>query len=155
MLFLQHIPLDPETKHKTAFVTHHGIFQFNRLPFGLRNAPTTFQMLMTQVLQGLNWKFVLVYVYDILVFSQNFNQHLDNLQQVFDRLKSANLKLKPSKCEFAAKKVNYLGHVISKNGIQVNPDKIEVVKSFPTPKNPKQVRSFLGLCNYYRRFVLG
>lgn len=149
------IPLDPETKHKTAFVTHHGIFQFKRLPFGLQNAPTTFQMLMTQVLQGLNWKFVLVYVDDILLLSDTFENHLQHLQLVFDRLRSANLKLKPSKCKFALQKVNYLGHIISKDGIEVNPEKIAVVKSFPIPKNQKQVRSFLGLCNYYRRFILG
>lgn len=130
------IPLDPETKHKTAFVTHHGIFQFKRL-------------------QGLNWKFVLVYVDDILLFSDTFENHLHHLQLLFDRLRSANLKLKPSKCKFALQKVNYLGHIISKDEIEVNPEKIAVVKFFPKPKNQKQVRSFLGLCNYYRRFILG
>lgn len=134
------IPLDPGTKHKTAFVTHHGIFQFKRLLFGLRNA--TFQMLTAQVLQGLKWKFVLVYVDDILLFCDTFENHLQHLQLVFDRLRSANLKLKPPKCKFALQKVNYLGHIISKDRIEVNPEKIAVVKSFPKPKKSKASAEF-------------
>ena len=149
------IPLDPETKHKTSFITHQGIFQFRKLPFGLMNSPMTFQLAMTQALRGMNWKFALIYVDDILIFSQNFEEHLIHLDQIFQRLREANLKLKPSKCKFATKKVIYLGHVLSKDGVQVDSSKIEAVASFPTPKCQKDVRSFLGLCNYYRKFVKG
>ncbi|MCG8044300.1 MAG: DDE-type integrase/transposase/recombinase [Candidatus Thiodiazotropha taylori] len=145
--------LDPETKHKSAFVTHEGVYQFTRMPFGLRNAPMSFQMLMSQVLKGLNWKFVLCYIDDILVFSSNFKEHLKHLNEVFQRLREAKLTLKPSKCSFAVEKVVYLGHVISKDGVSVDIEKTERVRSFPTPTTQRQLKSFLGLCNYYRRFV--
>lgn len=147
------IELDPETRHKSAFVTHDGVYEFTRMPFGLRNAPMSLQMLMSQVLKGLNWKFVLCYIDDILVFSSSFSEHLDHLGQVFQRLRDANLTLKPSKCSFAVEKVVYLGHVISKDGVSVDIEKTEKVRSFPTPTTQKQLKSFLGLCNYYRRFV--
>ena len=94
------IGLDPESKKKSAFVTHEGVFEFNRMSFGLRNASFSFQLLMSQVLKGLNWKFVLCYIDDILVYSPDFNTHLQHLNQVFDRLREANLTLKPSKCTF-------------------------------------------------------
>lgn len=109
------IPMDPETSHKSAFVTPSGVYQWKRMPFGLVNAPASFQALMTQVLRGLNWKFCLVYVDDILVFSNSFEQHMHHLHQIFSRLQSARLTLKPSKCCFALKKVHYLGHVITKD----------------------------------------
>lgn len=150
--FLQ-TPLDPQTKHKTAFVTHQGVYQFKRLSFGLMNAPMAYQMLMTKVLRELNWKIALVYIDDILIFSNNFEEHLKHLELVFDKLKQANLTLNPSKCHFAKEEVTYLGHILSKSGIQVNPEKISAVSTFPVPKNVKQIRSFLGLCNYYRKFV--
>ena len=149
------IPLDPETKHKSAFISHQGIYQFKKLPFGLRNSPVVFQLAMTKALQGMNWKFALIYVDDILIFSNNFEEHLGHLSQIFDRLREANLKLKPSKCKFATKKVVYLGHVLSKDGVQVDNTKIEAVSKFPVPKSIQDVRSFLGLCNYYRKFVKG
>ncbi|MES9903532.1 MAG: reverse transcriptase domain-containing protein, partial [Sedimenticola sp.] len=147
------IPLDDETKHKTAFISRHGTFQFRRLSFGLMNAPMSFQMVMSKVLQGLNWKCALVYIDDILLFSANFTEHLDLLGNVFDRLRQANLKLHPLKCQFATRKVEYLGHILSRDGVEVNPSKIQVVKEYPAPKTAKQVRQFLGLTNYYRRFV--
>lgn len=149
------IPLDPETKHKTTFVTHEGSFNFKRLPYGLRNAPIAFQTVMAHVLRGINFKFALVYVDDIMIHSSNFDQHLQHLQIVFDRLREADLKLQPKKCKFAADRVEYLGHYFSNTGIEVNPDKIEAVKSFPKPKTQKNVRAFLGLCNYYRKFIAG
>lgn len=109
---------------------------------------------MSNVLRGLNWKSVLVYVDDILIFSRSFDEHLQHLAQVFDRLKNANLKLQPTKCHFAVKEVKFLGHVISKKGVSVDPEKTKAVSEFPVPKTPKQVRSFLGMANYYRRFIL-
>lgn len=147
------IALDPETRHKAAFVTHEGVFEFTRMPFGLKNAPMSFQMLMSIVLKGLNWKFVLCYIDDILVFSPDFETHLQHLDQVFQRLREAKLTLKPSKCSFAVDKVVFLGHILSETGVEVDPEKTEKVRNFPIPKSQKELRSFLGLCNFYRRFV--
>ena len=149
------IPLDPETKHKAGFVTHHGIWEWNKLPFGLVSAPAAFQKTMATVLRDLNWKQVLIYVDDILVMSETFDLHLTHLQQVCDRLMDANITLKPSKCHFAAKEVTYLGYVISKDGIKTDPSKTEVMRSYPTPKSQKQLRQAMGLFNFYRRFVQG
>lgn len=147
------IPMDPDSKSRAAFITHDGIYEFNRMPFGLKNAPMSFQMLMSQVLRALNWKHVLCYIDDILVFSKTFDEHLSHLAQVFQRLRNAKLTLKPDKCHFAVARVIYLGHVISKSGIGVDPSKTDAVRTFPTPKNQRDVRSFLGLANFYRRFV--
>ena len=147
------IELDPDTRHKSAFVTHDGVYEFLRMPFGLRNAPMSFQMLMSQVLKGLNWKFALCYIDDILVFSSNFEEHLDHLDQVFQRLRNAHLTLKLEKCSFAVDKVTYLGHVITKNGVEVDPSNTEKVKTHPILKNQKQLKQFLGLANYYKRFI--
>lgn len=147
------IPLSPDTKHKASFVTHSGCYSFKRLPYGLRNAPIAFQSVMAQVLQGINFKYALVYIDDILIHSSSFEEHLAHLQEVFHRLNNANLKLQPKKCQFAAKRVEYLGHYFSRKGIEVNPAKIEVVKTYPPPKTCKQLKAFLGLTNYYRRFV--
>ena len=147
------IPMDPSTRHKAAFITQSGIYEWLRLPFGLSNSPASFSMVMAQVLRGINWKFVLCYVDDILVFSDSFESHLDHLGQVFSCLTKANLTLKPSKCNFAVKEVKYLGHIITKDGVKVDPDKTSAVSTFPVPKTQQEVRSFLGMCNYYRKFV--
>lgn len=146
--------LDEESRKKSAFITQGGVYEWKRMPFGLTNSPISFQTLMSNVLRGLNWKSVLVYVDDILIFSRSFDEHLQHLAQVFDRLKNANLKLQPTKCHFAVKEVKFLGHVISKKGFSVDPEKTKAVSEFPVPKTPKQVRSFLGMANYYRRFIL-
>ena len=114
------IPLSDEAKPKTGFITHQGVYQFRKIPFGLNSSPAAFTMVMTEVLRDLNWKFALVYIDDILVFSSSFESHLDHLSQVFQRLRDANLRLKPSKCEFAVKEVKYLGHLFSKDGIAVD-----------------------------------
>ena len=108
---------------------------------------------MSKVFKNLNWKMVLVYIDDILVFSKNFQEHLDHLQLVFQKLREAGLTLKPSKCQFAAKRILFLGHYISKQGIEVNPDKVKAVKTFPTPKTVKEVKAYLGLTGWYRRFI--
>ena len=147
------IPLDESTAHKTTFVTHNGSYSFKRLPYGIRNGPIAFQTAMSQVLRNINFKYALVYVDDILIHSSTFDEHLVHLQNVFDRLNDFNLKLQPKKCKFGAKRVEYLGHYFSKNGIEVNPSKVEAVKTYPVPKTRKQLKAFLGLTNYYRRFV--
>ena len=108
---------------------------------------------MNDVLRDLINKTCIVYIYDIIVWSKDFQTHLVHLQQIFDRLEKANLTLKASKCQFAVKRVKYLGHILSSTGVEPDPEKISVVADSKPPKNPKQVRQFLGLTNYYRRFV--
>ena len=127
------------------------------MPFGLKNAPAAFQRLMQTVLRDLNPgdgpDFVSVYLDDILIFSQTFEDHFNHLQKVVQWIKEANLKLKPSKCHFLHQEIDYLGHVISAKGLKPNPKLTEVVRQFPVPKDIKGVRQFLGLSSYYRRFV--
>ena len=110
------IELDPETIHKSVFVTHDGVNDFLRMPYGLRSGVMSFQMLTSQVLKGLNWMFALCYIDDILIFSSNFEEHLDHLGQVFQRLRDANLINKLKNCNFAVDRVTYLGHIITKMG---------------------------------------
>ena len=149
------VAMHPASRDKTAFISHAGLFEYNVMSFGLTNAPLNFQRLMSRVLHGLEWKVCLIYIDDIIVFSKTFDEHLSRLSLVFNRLREANLKLKPSKCHFARRSVKFLGFLVSSEGVSPDPDKLAVVKSFPIPRNVKDVRSFLGLCNYYRRFVEG
>ena len=146
------VALDESSKEKTGFVTQEGVWQFRKLPFGLVNAPSAFQAVMTEVLRGMTYKKAIVYIDDILVFDRDLNSHMATLSEIFQRLRAANMKMKPSKCNWVAKEVKYLGHVLSREGIQVDQDKIKVVKEFRTPRNVKELRSFLGLANYYRKF---
>ena len=147
------VAINPADREKTAFVTHSGLFEFTVMPFGLCNAPATFQRLMETVLEGLARKQCFVYLDDILVISSTWEEHLQNLQLVFERLKQAGLRLKPKKCAFAQQKVTYLGHVISEDGISVDPTKVEKIWTYRTPNNLKSLRQFLGLASYYRRFT--
>ncbi|PIK53738.1 Retrovirus polyprotein [Apostichopus japonicus] len=123
------------------------------MPFGLCNAPGTFQRLMQSCLSDQFFRSVLCYLDDILVFSQTFEDHIANLELVLERLHQNGLKIKVSKCEFFRPEVKYLGHRITKDGVKADPDKIEAVKNWPTPKFVKELRSFLGFCSFYRRFV--
>ena len=147
------VPLDKATKAKSAFITHQGIFEFNRLSFGMVNAPMTFQSLMTKVLKNLNFKIALVYIDDLLIFSRDFDQHLHHLDLVFYNLRSANLTLHPNKCNFAARQCRYLGHIESSDGLRVNPENTSKIRNCKSPTNVKQVRSALGMMGYYRKFV--
>ena len=147
------VEMKPEDREKTAFVTKYGIYEFTVMPFGLCNAPATFQRLMDTVLQGILWHFVIVYIDDINIGSRTFSEHLEHLKQVFERLRNAGLKLNPEKCFFFEKKLVFLGHVVSNEGIQTDPDKIAAVKNFPIPRDVSQLRGFLGLASYYRRFI--
>ncbi|KAK6171937.1 hypothetical protein SNE40_018357 [Patella caerulea] len=123
------------------------------MPFGLANAPMSFQMVMSDILRDMNWQYVLVYVDDIIVFSEDFEQHLGHLSTVFKKLERAGITLKPSKCRFACKKVKYLGHYFSANGTEVDNSKVDAIQTIPTPKSQHDIRHFLGLCNYYRKFT--
>ena len=140
-------------KEKTAFSTPQGHFEFNVMPFGLTNAPATFQWLMECVLAGLSGEECLIYLNDIIIFSSSFDDHLVHLTSVLQCLQEAGLKLKPTECHFAMQQVTYFGHVISADSVGPDSSKIAVVADYPTPKDAKQLRQFLGLTNYYRRLV--
>ena len=147
------VEMDPDDAGKTAFCTRYGLYQWRVMPFGLCNAPSTFERLMEKVLAGLQWKIALLYLDDVIVFSSTVEQQLDRLRLVFERIRKANLQLKPKKCHLFCKEVSFLGHRVSGEGVTTEEDKVQAVKEWPVPKSVKAVRSFLGLTGYYRRFV--
>ncbi|CAK9834632.1 Retrovirus-related Pol polyprotein from transposon 17.6 [Anthophora retusa] len=138
---------------KTAFSTPYGHYQFNRMPFGLRNAPSTFQRLMDSVLSGLQGNEMFVYLDDIVIYASSLTEHNIKFNKLAERLRKANLSLQPDKCEFLRKEVAYLGHVIGRDGVKPDPRNIEAVRKFPVPKTAKNIKQFLGLAGYYRRFI--
>ena len=147
------VKMDEDSKHKTAFVCHMGLFQFCRMPFGLTNAPATFQRIMSQLFAGKEWEFVSVYLDDLLIASKSMTEHMVHVKKVLSRLKDVGLRLKPSKCMFATEEIEYLGHTLTPEGVKPNSKKVEAVRDFPIPKNVKEVKSFLGLANFYRRHI--
>ena len=142
-----------QDRAKTAFCTPFGLYEFNRMPFGLCNAPGTFQRLMEHIFGDQSFQTLLLYLDDVVVFSSTFEQHLQRLGLVLGRLRAQNLKLKLSKCHFFAQEVQYLGHVISAAGVATDPEKTRVVAEWPRPRTARDLRSFLGFASYYRRFV--
>ncbi|KAK6172537.1 hypothetical protein SNE40_016172 [Patella caerulea] len=147
------IEVAPEDQNKTAFTTRYGLFEYTRMPFGLCGAPGTFQRAMELVLRGLQWDHVLIYLDDVIIASDNFEDHVEHLREVFKRFRNFNLKLKSRKCKLCQDKVLFLGHYVSADGIEANKDLIAVVSDWPIPQNVKQLQAFLGLTNYYRRFI--
>ena len=129
------VELDPKDREKTTFITRFGTYEFNVMPFGLCNAPATFQRLMDTVLRDILWQNVVVYIDDINIGTKTFDKHLLQLEQVFLRLRQAGLKLSPEKCFFFEQELPFLGHVISGEGIQTDPNKIAVMRNFPVPKD--------------------
>lgn len=141
---------------KTAFrVGTGGLYEYTRMPFGLCNAPGTFMRLMDKVFGDQNFQSMLIYLDDILVFGSTYQETMDRLRLVFQRLQKVNLKVKPGKCFFFYQKLRYLGHIISEDGISPDPDKVKSVEEWPVPRTETEVRQFLGLSGYYRRFVPG
>ena len=153
------VKVSDKSKEKTAFITHQGLFEFRVMPFGLTNAPAVFQRLMQKVLGGLNPdegpEFVEVYIDDVLVFSRTMEEHVEHLRQVLERLRKAGLKLKPTKCHFIRQTVEYLGHVITPEGLKPNPKQVSAIRDYPASTSVSQVRQFLGMTSYYRRFIDG
>ena len=147
------IPLHPNARDKTGFITPMGKYRYKTMPQGFRNAPAVFQSLMDNLLRGIAFKYVMVYIDDLCIFSPTFEKHLEHLREVFSRIRKAKLTLHPKKCQFAVKRVGYLGHILTPEGISPNPDKISAIHSYPVPRKVKDVRAFLGMAGYYRKFV--
>ncbi|CAK1577914.1 unnamed protein product [Parnassius mnemosyne] len=147
------VEMNPQDIAKTAFNVEHGHFEFLRMPMGLKNSPSTFQRVMDNVLRGLQNHICLVYLDDIIVFSTSLQEHMVNLDKVFSRFRESNFKIQMDKSEFLKQETAYLGHIITRDGIKPNPDKISAVQKYPIPKNPKEIKQFLGLLGYYRKFI--
>lgn len=147
------IPVTASDRPKTAFCTPFGLFEFNRMPFGLCNAPSTFQRLMERIFGDQNGQSLWLYLDDIIVFSSDTDAHLERLELVLGRLQREGIKAKLEKCCFFQKKVRYLGHLVSPEGVSTDPEKVSAVSNWPRPRNIQELRSFLGFASYYRRFV--
>jgi len=146
------IPMAATSREMTAFTTPFGLYEFNVMPFGLHNAPATFQRLMNHVLRGAE-TYASSYIDDIVVFSQTWQEHLDHLRDVFSRLQQAGLTLRSEKCHYGMKEAQYLGHVIGGGKVRPDPKKVQAVRDYPTPSSKKDIRAFLGLTGYYRKFI--
>lgn len=148
------IPVKESSRELTAFtVPGRGLFQFKRMPFGLTNAPATFQRLIDSVLGADLEPYVLVYLDDIVVISPDFDTHLETLGKVFDRLHRAGLTVNREKCQFCRSELRYLGYVVDRQGLRVDPEKVEALLGVSSPVNVTQVRSFVGMASWYRRFI--
>ena len=146
------IPLSQASKEKSTFTTPFGLYEFQVMPFGLHNAPATFQRTMNEVLEGCDG-FAGCYIDDLVVYRKSWEQHLQHLREVLGRLKAANLTVKMKKCQFGQREVHYLGHVIGNGRVRPDPQKLQAVVEYPCPVTKKDVRAFLGLVGYYRRFI--
>lgn len=149
------VAVHEKDRPKTAFTTPFGLYEYRRMPFGLCNAPATFQRLMQASMSDLVFQIVLIYLDDLLVYSSTFHEHLVRLETVLKRLRETGLKVKIAKCHFLQAEVRFLGHQVSAGGVSTDPDKISAVREWPVPSTLKELRSFLGFCSYYRRFIEG
>lgn len=147
------VEVDPRDREKTAFSTATGHYEFVRMPFGLKNSPSTFQRMMNGILAEFINKICVVYLDDILIFSTSLEEHLNSLTAIFKKLSQCNLKVQLNKCSFLKKETEYLGHIITKDGIKPNPEKIKAILKIELPKTVKEIRSFLGMSGFYRKFI--
>ena len=148
-----HIPLDKPSILKTAFNSPFGKYEYVKVPFGLAQAPAYFQELMTGILK--DFSFTTAYLDDIIIFSKNPQEHLSHIGKVFEKLRSAKLSMKMSKCNFFSKEMQYLGHIMSATGIRPLPSKTHAIQHMQPPTVPKHVQAILGLVSYYRKFITG
>ena len=146
------VALEEDSKEKTAFACHRGLFQFNRMPFGLSNAPAVFQELMNIVLQECE-HFAIAYLDDVLIFSKTPQEHLRHIQIVFRKIREHGLRLKLKKCSFFQPETEYLGFIISDQGVKPDPKKVQAIRTLPAPTSVREIRGFIGMCSYYRRFI--
>ena len=146
-----HIPMEKHLIPKTAFNSPFSKYEYVKVPFGLAQAPAYFQELMTGILK--DFSFTIAYLDDIIIFSKTPQQHLSHIRQVFEKLKSANLSMKQSKCSFFSQEIQYLGYILAATGIRPLPAKTHAIQHMQLPTTPKQVRAFLGLAGYYRKFI--
>ncbi|KAG1168564.1 hypothetical protein G6F70_008831 [Rhizopus microsporus] len=149
------VPMDSTSIEKTGFITPHGTYEFQVMPFGLTSAPATYQRMMGNLLSVYLGQFVMVFIDDVIVFSKDNEEHKEHLKLVFERCRKAGLRLKFKKCSFGAPSVEYLGHTISKEGVSPHAHNMDKIMKFPIPRSADDVRSFLGTCGYYRRFIDG
>ena len=147
------IPIAPEDRHKTAFITRYGLYQFLRMPFGTSNAPATFQRCINSVLAGLIWDTVIVYLDDVNITGQSFDDMLQNLKTVLNRFRKYGLKLKPSKCKLFRREVHFLGRITDRHGVRMTKEHIQDVLNWPVPANRKELERFLGFINYHRNYL--
>ncbi|KAL7297542.1 hypothetical protein TKK_0009902 [Trichogramma kaykai] len=147
------IPLHSNSIEKTAFTVENGHYEYIRMPFGLKNAPASFQRMMDKILMKYLYKFCFVYMDDIVIFSKSLQEHLQHIKLIFEELKQFNLKMQLDKSEFLRKEVPFLGHIITSDGIKPNPEKIKAIVEYPIPKTQKEIKAFLGLSGYYRKCI--
>jgi len=149
------IPLDADSIEKSAFSTEDGHYEFLVMPFGLKNAPKTFQNLMNHIFKEYRSEFLAILMDDILVFSKTLEQHLQDVRKVLQKLKTANMTINKKKSKFAQRRVEYLGHTLTETGIKKQPEKVKAIQEYPTPRNIKDVQQFLGMCQWYSSFING
>ena len=148
------VEIEERHTQRTAFtVGPLGFYEYNRLPMGLCNSPATYQRLMEECLGDLNMKICIIYLDDIIIFAKTFEEHMERLEMVLQRLRECRLKLAAEKCEFLKKKVKYVGYIVSEDGISTDQDKVEKILDWPRPTNPDEVRQFIGFAGFYRRFI--
>lgn len=147
------MPIEEADRDKTAFITHSGTFAYRTLPMGMTNSPRSFQLLMDLVLKGASYKHALAYLDDVIIFSPTYEAHMAHLEDVFQRLRQAGLKLRAPKCVLFRKKIKYLGHLLSEQGIAPHKDNTTPVQTLKAPTSVSEVRSFLGMVGYYRKFI--
>lgn len=147
------IEMHPDDVPKTAFTCHRGLFEFVRMPFGLSNSPSSYQRMMDIVLGDAKHEFALCYLDDVTVFSRSFEEHVEHLQIVLQRMRAAGLTIHPGKVQLAGEKINLLGFVVDKGVLRPNPEKLQAILQYPPPSDVKSLQRFLGMIAFYRQFI--